>query len=123
MSAPIVFFDIAGPDSKALRTFYSHLFGWESDGAGQFAVNVDVPLRAAFRQDPGQKRLYIGVNEVTPKLKEIEENGGSIEAPRFEVPGAEERFSAPEALSFVASWASVHCASSQHPLILTQSTP
>ncbi len=87
MSAPIVFFDIAGPDSEALRTFYSRLFGWESDGTGQFAVNVGVPLRAAFRQDPAQERLYIGVNDVTPKLKEIEPNGGSIDVARFEVPG------------------------------------
>jgi len=87
MSAPIVFFDIAGPDSEALRTFYSRLFGWAPDGGGQFAVNVDGPLLAAFRQDPAEKRLYIGVNDVTQKLKEIEANGGSIDVPRFEVPG------------------------------------
>ncbi len=87
MPAPIVFFDIASLDSEALQTFYSRLFGWESDGAGQFAVNVDVPLRAAFRQDSAQKRLYIGVNDVTLKLKEIEASGGSIDVPRFEVPG------------------------------------
>ena len=87
MSAPIVFFDIAGPDSEALRTFYSRLFEWESDGAGQFVLNVDAPLRAAFRQDPAQKRLYIGVDDVTAKLNEIEALGGTIDVPRFEVPG------------------------------------
>jgi predicted enzyme related to lactoylglutathione lyase len=87
MSAPIVFFDLAGPDSKALRGFYSSLFGWAPESAGPFFVNVEAPLMGAFRQDPAEKRLYIGVTDVTTKLQEIEANGGSIDVPRFEVPG------------------------------------
>jgi predicted enzyme related to lactoylglutathione lyase len=29
MGFPIVFFDIAGPDSESLARFYLHVFGWE----------------------------------------------------------------------------------------------
>ena len=87
MSAPIVFFDIAGPNSKALQDFYSAVFEWDSDESGQFTVNVEEPLSAAFRQDPAEKRLYIGVSDVTAKLGEIERAGGSGDVPRFEVPG------------------------------------
>ena len=87
MSAPIVFFDIAGPDTQRLRDFYSRLFGWDSDGAGQFALNVASPFLAAFRADPAEKRMYIGVDDVTAKLQEVVENGGSIDVERFEVPG------------------------------------
>lgn len=41
----------------------------------------------AIRQDPAEKRVYLGVDDITAKLNEIEQNGGSIDTPRFEVPG------------------------------------
>ena len=86
MSAPIVFVDIAGPDSGPLQTFYSTVFGWDA-GAPQFSIPVVTPLTAAIREDPAEKRLYIGVDDVTSTLSEIESAGGSIDAPRFEVSG------------------------------------
>lgn len=86
MSSPIVFMDLAGPDSAALQTFYSDVFGWDA-GAPQFVVPVLTPLTAAVREDPAEKRLYLGVGDVTQKLQEIESHGGSIDQPRFEVPG------------------------------------
>ena len=87
MSSPIVYFDIAGPDAGALREFYSRLFGWESDGAGQFTVSVSPPLGGALREDPVEKRIYIGVEDVAAKLDEVTQNGGTVDVPRFEVPG------------------------------------
>ena len=87
MSAPIVFFDIAGPDSAALRGFYSTLFGWEIGDDGRFATVSVSPLEATIRQDPAEKRLYIGVPDVAAKLAEIETAGGTVDVPRFEVPG------------------------------------
>ena len=87
MSAPIVFFDIAGPDSMALRDFYSSVFDWEIADDGRFSTGVVAPLEATIRQDPAEKRLYIGVPDVDATLVSIEKNGGSIDAPRFEVPG------------------------------------
>lgn len=86
MSTPIVFMDIAGPDAASLRSFYSNVFGWDAT-TEQFAVSVPAPLAATIREDPAEKRLYLGVDDVTTKLAEVQAHGGSIDAPRFEVPG------------------------------------
>lgn len=87
MTAPLVFFDLAGPDSGLLSGFYSTVFGWEPGEDGQFAVPAKAGIRAAIREDPAEKRLYIGVNDVTSTLERVEDEGGSVDAPRFEVPG------------------------------------
>ena len=87
MSHPIVFFDIAGPDDSALRDFYSSVFDWEFDATGQFQVVVNSPIDAAIRKDPAEKRLYIGVSDITATLEQIESAGGSVDVPRFEVAG------------------------------------
>lgn len=84
---PIVFFDIAGPDDEALRNFYSSVFGWEIDQAGQFSVSIASPIKGAIRKDPAEKRIYLGVPDVTAFLSRIEQSGGTIDVPRFEVPG------------------------------------
>ena len=59
MALPIVFFDIAGPDDVTLRNFYSSIFGWELDQAGQFSVPVASPIKGAIRQDPTQMRTVV----------------------------------------------------------------
>ena len=87
MAMPIVFFDIAGPDDLALRTFYADVFGWAADKSGQFSVNIMSPIDATIRKDPAEKRFYVGVPDVSATLELIEESGGSVDVPRFEVPG------------------------------------
>jgi predicted enzyme related to lactoylglutathione lyase len=87
MTAPIVFFDIAGPDIEALRSFYSRLFGWDIGGDGRFAVSVVSPLGATLRKDPAEKMFYVGVPDVKAKLAEVSHHGGTVLAERFEVPG------------------------------------
>ena len=87
MARPIVFFDIAGPDDAALKSFYSSIFDWDPDEAGQFGVPVATPFQAAIRKDPTEKRIYIGVPDITETLSQIEQAGGSIDVPRFEVAG------------------------------------
>ncbi len=86
MSASIVFLDLAGPDRVALQTFYSTLFGWDATAAG-FSIPVRTPLSAAIREDPAEKRLYVGVDDITATLEQVRALGGSIDKPRFEVPG------------------------------------
>src|SRR5262249_39002292 len=87
MAAPIVFFDIAGPDAAALNQFYSELFGWDISGEGRFTTTSISPLPATPRQDPAEKILYIGVDDVAAKLAEVEAKGGAIALPRMAVPG------------------------------------
>ena len=87
MAVPIVFIDIAGPDDTALRAFYASVFGWESDSAGKFVAPAVPPLHGAIRKDPAEKRIYLGVPDVSATLAEIEAAGGAIDVPRFEVAG------------------------------------
>lgn len=88
--APIVFFDVAGPEAAELPEFYSKLFGWRTDprANNNWSVPVTTPLLGTVRVgDPSEKRIYIGVDDVTAKLAEVAANGGTIDASRFEVPG------------------------------------
>jgi predicted enzyme related to lactoylglutathione lyase len=87
MARPIVFFDIAGPDDEVLKSFYTTVFEWGSDQTGRFSVPIAAPIQTAIRKDPAEKRLYVGVPDVTECLALIEKSGGTIDVPRFEVPG------------------------------------
>jgi predicted enzyme related to lactoylglutathione lyase len=91
MTAPIVFFDIAGPDLTQLQQFYSTVFKWDVGADGRFATRVESSsggmLPASLRQDPAGIMFYIGVDDVTARLNELQAAGGTIEVPRFEVPG------------------------------------
>ena len=87
MPAPIVFFDIAGPQSESLKSFYSDLFDWNIADNGSFSVPVATPMKASIREDPADKMFYVGVADIAATLKSVEGRGGTITAPRFEVPG------------------------------------
>lgn len=87
MSSPIIFIDFAGPDDEVLRDFYSTVFDWQADDGGKFQAPVSTPIECAIRKDPVEKRVYVGVPDVDACLSLIEQSGGSVEVPRFEVPG------------------------------------
>ena len=80
-------FDIAGSDDVKLVDFYSSVFDWQANQSGQFTVPVTSPIDGAIRKDPAEKRIYIGVPDVSSALSLIEQSGGTIDAQRFEVPG------------------------------------
>ena len=84
MTSPIVFFDIAGPDGEALKSFYEAAFGWSYDPMGRIA---GAALAGAIRQDPADKVLYLGVEDVTAALAAVEASGGAVIMPRFAVKG------------------------------------
>jgi hypothetical protein len=87
MPAPIVFFDIAGPDMAAQSAFYRTVFDWPVAADGRFSAPAPAPLAGALRADPADKVLYIGVDDITATLAQIVANGGQVVAPRFEVRG------------------------------------
>ena len=87
MTTPIIFFDIAGKDDKKLVTFYKEVFDWEFDKNQQCVVPVSHPISGAIRKDPAEKRIYLGVQDINKCLKSVKKYGGSVDTPRFEVPG------------------------------------
>jgi predicted enzyme related to lactoylglutathione lyase len=87
MSAPIVYFEVAGPDGEKLNQFYSSVFGWNIDGANQIAASSTGGLKGGIRQDPPEKVFYLGVPDIVEALKQIEAAGGSVVVPRTVVPG------------------------------------
>lgn len=87
MPAPIVFFDIAGPDMAQQAAFYRTVFDWDVAPGGGFTAPVVAPLPGTLRADPAQKIIYVGVDDVTATLARIVANGGKIVQPRFEVKG------------------------------------
>jgi len=87
MPAPIVFFDIAGPDMARQAAFYRTVFDWDVGQDGRFSAPVTPRLAGVLRQDPADKIIYLGVDDVTATLARIAANGGSIVQPRLEVKG------------------------------------
>jgi len=87
MPAPIVFFDIAGPDMARQAAFYRTVFDWDVAPDGRFTAPSVSPLAGTLRADPAEKVLYIGVDDVTATLAKIVASGGQVVAPRFEVKG------------------------------------
>ena len=72
MSAPIVYFEIAGPDGTQLKSFYSSMFGWSIDGASTIAAASTGGVLGGIRQDPAEKVLYMRVPDIVAALKQIE---------------------------------------------------
>lgn len=86
-AAPIVYFDIAGPDQKKLQSFYADTFGWEIDNHGQISPDSTGGTPGLIRNDPPEKILYLGVADIVETLTKIEAAGGKVHLPRTVVPG------------------------------------
>ena len=92
MSAPIVFFEIAGPDSAALEAFYGPLFGWtaESRPFPRYAYTRAGDLRAGYREErdaPPERLLYAGVPDVAATFAAALAAGATVAVPVTTVPG------------------------------------
>jgi uncharacterized protein len=83
MPAPIVFFDIAGPDAAKLKTFYSGVFGWNIDAANAIKTGA---LDGTLRQDPAEKIIYLGVPDIDAALAQVKAAGGAVDVPRTVIP-------------------------------------
>jgi uncharacterized protein len=87
MTAPIVYFEIAGPDAAALRTFYSSAFAWDIGAQNAITPESAGGIRGGLREDPAEKLLYLGVRDINETLTRIESLGGRTIVPRTPVPG------------------------------------
>jgi predicted enzyme related to lactoylglutathione lyase len=95
MSAPIVFFDIAGPDLEKQAAFYRGVFEWDIGPDPHFPdqasaiqpIAVISPLPGTLRKEPPEKMIYLGVSDITATFAKIEAYGGAAASPRMEIPG------------------------------------
>jgi predicted enzyme related to lactoylglutathione lyase len=92
MPAPIVFFDIAGPDLQKQKAFYETVFGWTVSAEGHLNTPVAAPLPGVLRVEAEtgfqpERVLYLGVDDITATLDQITANGGGVVFPRMVVPG------------------------------------
>ena len=79
-SAPIVFFDIAGPDAAKLKEFYARNFGWDIAPSNM----IKTPnLEGTLRQDPPEKIIYVGVTDLDAAAANVKATGGIIETPKL----------------------------------------
>jgi predicted enzyme related to lactoylglutathione lyase len=83
MPAPIVFFDVAGPDAAKLNEFYAKIFGWRIDANNGIDTGA---LKGTIRQDPPEKIIYMGVPDINAALEQIKAEGGTVDMPRTVVP-------------------------------------
>jgi predicted enzyme related to lactoylglutathione lyase len=88
MFAPIVFFDIAGPDLATQKAFYDAVLGVKTDAMGQFQTPTIGPTKPALlRTDAKETMVYFGVDDINATMQKVVANGGRIHAPRYAVPG------------------------------------
>jgi hypothetical protein len=88
MPAPIVFFDIAGPDIASQKAFYDTVLGIKTNAMGQFqAPAVGETIPALLRTDPKETVVYFGVDDINATMEKVVANGGRIHAPRYVVSG------------------------------------
>jgi len=83
MPAPIVFFDIAGPDAAKLKSFYAGVFDWNIDANNSIKTGA---LDGTLRQDPPEKIIYVGVPDINAALEKIKAAGGTVDMPRTVIP-------------------------------------
>jgi hypothetical protein len=91
--APIVFFDIAGPDLASQAAFYKAIFGWDAGPTGGLTVPSVSPLPGNLRvEQPSQgpiaeRVLYVGVPDINAALETVKAHGGQVVFGRTVAPG------------------------------------
>jgi predicted enzyme related to lactoylglutathione lyase len=91
--APIVFFDIAGPDLASQAAFYKAVFGWEAGPTGALTVPAVAPLPGMLRVEPpnlgpaAERLIYLGAPDIVATLEAVKAHGGGVVFGRTVVPG------------------------------------
>ena len=95
MSSPLIHFEVAGRDPKALQSFFGELFGWKINadnpmnygmadvGSGDVAGGIGP---APEGNGNGHAMFYVGVEDVEASLQKAESLGGKRIFGPMEVP-------------------------------------
>ncbi len=94
MARPIVWWELAGNDGKALQSFYAELFDWKVDAdnsMGYGMINTggsgSVDGGIYTSDEPKQPVIYAGVPDLQATLDKVAQLGGTTVVPPTEVPG------------------------------------
>lgn len=92
----IVHWELMGPDSDKLTTFYADLFGWKLQAMEGFddynmtdaaETGIGGAVGKGNEHMPSYQTIYIQVDSVDDHLGMAEANGGATVVPRTVVPG------------------------------------
>lgn len=93
MGAPVVHFEIYGPDAAKLRTFYADLFGWEihADNPmnyGMVHTNAgDKGIEGGIAEGPARVNVAVEVDDLQGYLDKALAAGAELVTPVTEIPG------------------------------------
>jgi len=92
MGNPVVHFEITGQDGEALKKFYGELFDWKIDSNNPqnygFVAAEEGGLGGAVataQQGPGMLTVYVGTDDISGKLKQATDLGGTVVMPETKV--------------------------------------
>lgn len=100
---PVLWFEVMGKDGKALRSFYSKLFGWKIEAAdpasgfdyGMVTAN-DGGVGGGIGSSPdgssGFATFYVEVEDLDKVLAQAEKLGGKTVMPATDIPGMNLKF-------------------------------
>lgn len=95
MANPTMWFEVAGKDHQALKSFYGELFDWEmKDAEGMPYSMIDatdggIPggIGAAPEGHPGHVTFYVQVDDLEASLSQAEKLGGKRLMGPMDIPG------------------------------------
>ena len=93
MGQPVVHFEIGCQDKTRAATFYSELFGWQTQQAGPAtlidtgnASGINGHFTALGHEPSHYVLVYIQVDDLTPYLEQVKTLGGGIVVPPVQLP-------------------------------------
>ena len=94
MGHPVVHFEVSGKDLDRLESFYSELFGWKTQKAGDgmpyaMVEKEDSGIGGGIGQAPdgnGHVTFYVGADDPQAVLDKAEQLGGKTIMPVTELP-------------------------------------
>jgi predicted enzyme related to lactoylglutathione lyase len=85
MNAPIVHFEMAGPDERSLHGFYGELFGWSVETMGPGYSLLETPdgsPNGAIREaEAPELSIGVGVANLEAAVERAVSNGGTVVMP------------------------------------------
>ena len=99
MPNPVAYFELGGRNAANLKEFYSDLFGWNIEAAGQSGAGTDYfhieqtedgisggIIQTSGEMPPSYVMFYVSVEDIQASLDKAESLGGTTLVPRYPFP-------------------------------------